>query len=134
MTLLRWKPEYSVGIASMDHDHQEMIGLINEFYDELGELADADAIERFLGNVYTSIAAHFALEERYMQNARYAEYESHKDDHENLLDLLRDLMDGYVDDPLSGKKLLIQSLDDWFKGHFSTFDARLHGKLGALDH
>ena len=33
MTLLEWKPEYSVGNAAVDQEHQHMIGQINELID-----------------------------------------------------------------------------------------------------
>lgn len=65
-----------------------------------------------------------------MKNAGYAEYEAHKDDHEDLLDQIRDLMDDYADDPVTGERKLQQGLSTWFAQHFSTFDARLHHKLG----
>jgi hemerythrin-like metal-binding protein len=129
MSLLQWKPEYSVGVQSMDDEHREMIDLINATYEKLTSDAAADQVEEYLGEILSTISMHFALEERIMQNAGYGEFQAHKDDHEVLLDRLRDLMDDYYDDPASGAKRLEQSLSDWFATHFSTFDARLHGEL-----
>ena len=129
MSLLQWKPEYSVGVQSMDDEHREMIDLINATYEKLDSDADADQVEEYLGEILSTISMHFALEERIMQNAGYGEFQAHKDDHEVLLDRLRDLMDDYYDDPASGARRLEQSLSDWFADHFSTFDARLHGEL-----
>ena len=65
-----------------------------------------------------------------MREAKYAEYDAHKDEHENLLDQLRDMMDDFVDDPGPGKAALQEKLADWFGQHFATFDARLHDQLG----
>lgn len=76
MSLLEWKPEYSVGIASMDFEHQKMIRMINEIYDELLHHKDADSIEQFLGDIHAAINAHFALEERMMRNAGYTDRKS----------------------------------------------------------
>ena len=131
MPLLNWKPEFSVGVDSVDFEHEQMISLINELDDALGLDADTDAIEAYLGEVCSGIAAHFALEERAMRVARYTEYEAHKEDHEDLLDQLRDLMDHYDAEPAVGRKLLQSTLGGWFKEHFSSFDARLHNQLGA---
>lgn len=130
MSLLGWKPEYAVGVESVDYEHQEMIRLINEIYDEMKSRKDADSLEQFMGDVHFAISAHFALEERLMREAGYAEYEVHKEDHEELLDQLRRLMDLLVNDPEEGFESLKASLSDWFERHFATFDARLHGKLG----
>lgn len=129
MSLLQWKPEFSVGIRAMDDEHREMIAMINDIYAKLESDSDVDQVDECLGDIFNTISMHFALEERMMQNASYAEYQEHKDDHEDLLDQIRDLMDDYFDDPKSGAKLLQDGLSNWFAGHFSTFDARLHGQL-----
>ena len=134
MTLLTWKPEYSVGIEAVDFEHREMIELLNALYDELKDKSDPDAIEQFLGDIHATISAHFALEERVMQRSGYGEFEAHKDDHEELLDQIRDLMDTFILDSESGIALLQERLSNWFSVHFSTFDARLHGKLDMPHH
>jgi len=129
MTLLSWHPEYSVGIDAVDYEHREMIDMINELHNELQGRKDAASIEQFLGDIHMTISAHFALEERVMQRSAYAEFEAHKEDHEELLDQIRNLMDSFYDDPDRGLTLLQARLSDWFAVHFSTFDARLHGEL-----
>jgi len=129
MTLLTFKPEYSVGIDSMDFEHQQMIRLINEIYEEIKDRRDPESIERFLGEVHAAISMHFALEEKIMRNAGYAEYEDHKDDHEDLLDQIHEMIDVFHEDKDRGFEVLQGRLSDWFTVHFSTFDARLHGKL-----
>lgn len=130
MTLLKWKPAYSLGIPSVDLEHREMIEMINGVYASLEENADPDRVEAALEDIYAGIALHFALEERHMREAGYQEYEEHKDEHEDLLDQIRDMMDEYADDPLAGREGLQKSLSDWFGNHFATFDARLHHHLG----
>lgn len=130
MALLQWKPEYSVGIESMDDEHRAMMALINDVYLSLeGESGEAE-IDDGLGQIFNTISMHFALEERLMRDNDYAEFEAHKRDHEKLLDQMRDLMDSYFDDPVIGANRLQEQLSEWFAGHFSSFDARLHGSLG----
>jgi hemerythrin len=130
MTLLKWKPDYSLGIPAVDFEHREMIGMINNVYANLDENSNPEEIESALEDIYAGISSHFALEERHMRDARYEEYEEHKDEHEDLLDQIRDLMDGFAEDPASGRENLQKSLSDWFSKHFATFDARLHHHLG----
>jgi len=133
MPLLTWKPEFTVGVESVDFEHQQMIDLINEIYDEMETHKDADSIEQFVGDVHFAISAHFALEEKLMREAAYAEYEAHKEEHEELLEQIRDLMDQFTFDPDKGFDLLREKLSDWFEHHFATFDARLHGQLHVHD-
>ncbi len=105
--------------------------MINEIYDEMNLRKDPDSIERFLGDVHAAINAHFALEERIMREADYTEYDAHKDDHEELLDQIRDMMEELLKDPENGFTLLRENLGDWFVNHFSTFDARLHSQMNV---
>lgn len=130
MTLLKWKPAYSLGIPSVDLEHREMIEMINGVYTNLEQNADPDRVEAALEDIYAGIASHFALEERHMREAGYQEYEEHKDEHEDLLDQIRDLMDAFDDNPQAGRESLQKSLSNWFGNHFATFDARLHHHLG----
>ena len=130
MALLQWKSDYSLGIPSVDHEHRELIGMINTAYGLMDEDADQAVIESCVEDIYAGIASHFALEERHMREARYEEYQAHKDEHEDLLDQLMELVDEFVDHPDSGRASLQKSLADWFGGHFATFDARLHKSLG----
>lgn len=134
MTLLTWKPEFSVGIEAVDFEHREMIDLINRLYEEMEGTGDIDSIERFLGDIHATISAHFALEERVMQRAHYPEYEAHKNDHEDLLDQIRDLMDIFATSPEKGISVLQKQMSAWFESHFSTFDARLHDQLDMPHH
>jgi hemerythrin-like metal-binding protein len=127
MNLLQWKPEYSVGDDSIDQEHRHLIDLINETYSKLESNADVIQVDECLGDIFSAISLHFALEERMMQRLGYVDFKEHKDDHEKLLDEIRKLMDEFIEAPSSGKEQLNQCLSDWFAIHFSTFDAKFHG-------
>lgn len=129
MSLLEWKPEFSIGNASIDHEHEQMIQQINALYDQLSAPVEAANVVAVLGEIHADISAHFALEERLMQKADYVEYEDHKEDHEELLDQIHDLMENFFNDPEAGQELLKSQLSDWFGRHFVSFDARLHEQL-----
>jgi hemerythrin len=129
MQLLQWKPSFTLGIPSVDTEHREMINTINSVYASLEDEGSELEVNRVLGEIHAHISAHFALEERLMRAAGYAEYAQHKDSHEQLLDQIRDLMDSFSADPVAGRTELQESLSNWFSAHFATFDARLHMHL-----
>ncbi len=126
MQLLQWKPSFTLGIASVDTEHRDMINTINSVYATLEDEGSELEVNRVLGEIHAQISAHFALEERLMRTAGYQEYAEHKNSHEQLLDQIRDLMDSFSADPVAGRALLQESLSNWFGLHFATFDARLH--------
>ena len=129
MSLIEWKPEFSVGNAAVDHEHGELIRLINDLHDTMKQQGTQQHVLESLGEIYAQISAHFALEEKIMRDARYPDFESHKADHESLLDQLLDIIDGVEDDGRYDEKRLSASLEHWFAEHFRTHDAKLHQKL-----
>ena len=126
MTLIEWRNEFSLGIPSVDHEHRELIELINTTHARLRAGAQHAEVEDFLGEIFARISAHFALEERTMLLLGYPEYWGHKADHERLLDQLRDIMEDFETSDALDVDALSARLDDWFTIHFRTFDARLH--------
>lgn len=132
MALIEWKDAYNTGVAEVDHEHQELIQLINDLHAEVESGGDKAAVGDFLGEVFAKIAAHFALEETVMRKHGYDEYAAHKAEHEALLDQIRDIMDDYEGGAYSDAgEALATTVRDWFINHFKTKDARLHKKLGV---
>jgi len=129
VTLIEWKEQYNLGVPEIDYEHREMITLINDLYARLHGAQSDVSVAEFLGEIYARIAAHFALEEKIMRENDYDEYVEHKDDHERLLDDIRDLMDDYEDGVDVDVERFGDRLDDWFSEHFRTRDARLHKKI-----
>ncbi|NCF23319.1 MAG: bacteriohemerythrin [Gammaproteobacteria bacterium] len=129
MKLLGWKPEFSVGNAAVDHEHRELIDLINNVHAGISEGAGRDQLVSGLGEIYAQIAAHFALEEKMMRNADYVGYAPHKDDHESLLDQLTEIIDAVELEGRYDEHALSSVLNAWFSEHFRTHDAKLHGRL-----
>ena len=126
MSLIEWKDEFSVGVASVDLEHRELIDLINDLHALIGENASAEEVVSMLGEIFAQISAHFALEEKYMRDSRYPFLEEHKADHEMLLDELRDIMDLVDEDGGYDELGLSQDMRRWFTEHFRTHDAKLH--------
>ena len=134
MPLIEWKNHYSVGVDAVDHEHRELIELINQLHESLLAGTQELTVTAFLGEIFRAISAHFALEERFMSEHRYDQFAEHKQAHEQLLEEIRDIMDGYDADPEGASNQLSDRLDSWFTLHFKTHDARLHHRLGTHDH
>jgi hemerythrin len=126
MSLIEWKDEFNLGIEEVDSEHRVLVALINALHDAmLAGVGRADVVEG-ISEIYTLVSAHFEREEAFMRETRYMAYAEHKEDHEVLLDDLREIIDqirsggGYAEERLSA------DLQFWFSDHFSTHDARLH--------
>lgn len=130
--LIEWRKEFETGVAEVDHEHRELVDLINSLHAEIASDASRERIADFLGEVFARIAAHFALEESVMRKHGYDDYAAHKAEHEELLDEIRDIMDGYeAGEGGDYGETLGETVRAWFVNHFKTRDARLHRMLGV---
>lgn len=129
MSLIAWDEKFSVGVAAVDYEHRELIGLVNAAHERLRRPGMEGEVMDFLGDIHAKISAHFALEEHIMRAKNYDQYAEHKADHEHLLDEIRDIMDDYEDEAYFSDEQFAQQLGSWFSGHFRTHDARLHSRL-----
>lgn len=130
MKLLRWKEEYSVGILAVDHEHRQLIESINRLHDAFAAGDAAQTASAFFGDLLKEISAHFALEEKIMRDEGYSRLGPHKEDHERLLDELREIMDAFERSNEIDSYELALRLDSWFLYHFRSHDAELHHALG----
>jgi len=134
MALLQWKDHYSVGVEAVDHEHKELIDLINRLYDAMSVKDSKTSVEAFFGDLFKAISAHFALEERFMRERGYDQLIQHKADHERLLDDIRDIMDDFEGHDEIDSVTLATRLETWFSRHFEIYDAHLHKALGTHPH
>jgi hemerythrin len=126
MSLMEWRDEFHIGIAEVDHEHREMISLINELHDEALKGGSAERVAAALGEINVRVAAHFALEEKNMELLGYAGYAAHKTDHERLLDEIAGIMDDVYETGRYDATVLSARMSAWFGRHFRTLDADLH--------
>jgi hemerythrin-like metal-binding protein len=132
MTLLNWKDEYSVGIEAIDYEHKELIDRINRLHQEFDAADAGKAVSAFFGDLLAGISAHFALEEKFMLDQAYDRLGPHKEDHERLLDELREMMDAFEWSEEIDTLELWRCLDPWFTQHFRKYDAELHDAIGTI--
>ena len=126
MALIEWTDDMKIGIASVDHEHATLVNEINTIGDLIARGDASDSITALLGRIHSHIEAHFALEEKIMREIGYLGYEAHKEDHDRLLEDIRDIMDdtASASGPVFGQ--LGQRLSSWFSEHFRTLDRSFH--------
>ena len=133
MALLQWKDRYSVGIAAVDHEHKELIDLINRLYDEWvkgGPRGRSMLLRRPVQGDLRAFRAGGALHARArLRPARRAQERSRAAARRNPRHHGRFRRRGSKPRALSAGRL-----EAWFSRHFETHDARLHKALGAHPH
>lgn len=128
MRLLQWKAEYKTGIAEVDRRHRSLIAEINRLQEALdrGELSGNGA---FFRDLYAAVEKHFAGEEASMREAAHPSFMQHKQDHDRLLDDIREFAAAFENSEEIDSVELSGRLDLWCTRHFTTHDARGHREL-----
>ena len=65
MNAVSWSSQYSVGIATIDSEHQKLIALINDLHAAMKEGGEA-AMGKILDGLAAYTVSHFANEEKLM--------------------------------------------------------------------
>lgn len=133
MTLIEWRDEFATGISGIDHEHKQLIDMINSVYSMLKENAGKEDITHCLDDIYGKIHGHFILEERLMKKYDYDQYDAHSTHHKQLLDDIGIISDEVENSANLDSDLLHKKLNDWFQIHFKTHDARLHKLQGLIE-
>lgn len=123
---LVWNEDYSIGIPSLDYEHRNLFSTISRLHQTLEEHKGQSVIEECLGEIHARMSAHFALEEKIMQERKYPHYAEHKREHDALLDVITDAMLRYENDPLSEHaRSLMEELTNWIVNHVLTTDKKM---------
>ena len=120
--MFEWKNEYSVGIGSIDGQHQKLFGIAHELYIAMSAGQGKSALTGILDRLVRYTVVHFAHEERLMQAHNYSGFALHKAEHDALtqkvLTFQADLQSGRT--PMTVQ--LLQFLRDWLAKHIKVSD------------
>ena len=87
--MLEWKESYSVGVDLIDEQHRHLFELANEIEALLNNefvLDKYDAIVEIITELKNYTEQHFADEEAYMLEKKYAKFLSHKARHLDFIE------------------------------------------------
>jgi hemerythrin len=131
---LRWDPKLSVGVRSIDDQHQELFRQVNGLLDAMGEGKGKQAagdVLRFLADYVTQ---HFAMEQKLMAQHRYSGLAAHKAEHDDFVKTFRALQAEFEEKgPTMSFTVNVNRLVcAWLRQHIGTTDAALGRFLSAL--
>ncbi len=94
MSYMEWKPEYNLGVETVDRQHKKLVDIINLLYESTQPDAGKDelhALVEILDKEATAInemleytIKHFKDEEKLMALHKYPEFDEHKKRHDSF--------------------------------------------------
>ena len=123
MAQFEWTEDYSVGIHSIDLQHQGLFKTFNDLHDSL-KSGDKPAIAKALGDMWQYTCDHFEYEEKYFALHKYPDTDAHRAEHEALSKQVNEQMKKFNLGELELTPELAEFLGNWLKNHIDGTDKR----------
>lgn len=127
--MFEWKSEYSVGVLSIDAQHQNLFAIARELYVAMSAGQGKSALARVLDRLIDYTRAHFAHEERLMRLADYPDLPRHKAEHDALTQRVLKFQAELASGRASMTVQVLQFLKDWLEKHIKVSDGAMAGCL-----
>ena len=119
---VEWKDEYSVGIDSIDRQHRKLLSLINHLQTAV-DFSTGEEFERHaLDELVDYTKTHFIYEEGLMEQHGYPEFEPHKQQHQQMIEMVEETLAGYQQDKDTAMRNATDFLKDWLINHINGTD------------
>ena len=132
MGLMKWTESCSVGVTSIDEQHQELYDLVNRLHLSMKEGTAKETFGDLLREVANYATHHFGNEEKFMREFDYPGFEEHKAQHDIFVSKVLDLQSQMDQGRLFLSIEMISFLSDWIHSHVLGIDQELgpflHGK------
>jgi len=87
----KWNQDYNTGNPSMDDEHQKIFQILEKAFEKVSSENTEEKIKETLTKLYMFMKKHFKVEEKYMRDIQYPEYEKHKEVHDQFIDKTNEL-------------------------------------------
>ena len=125
----KWSSDYSVGIKTIDSQHQELVNILNRLFIAVSKREGDKAIAGILDALMGYTKEHFTLEERLMQQARYKDLEAHKLEHRKLIEQLDQLCKKHLIEEKPIYFEMLNFLKTWLREHIQGVDTKYSAAL-----
>lgn len=131
MEKMKWSSALDVGIEAMNVEHQRLIDRMNRLMEDWEAGSEHSVLASDLSELLNYTKQHFASEERLLDDSNYAEAESHKGIHKQLLRQLEDYRQEFSrTGQLTDKFFAFLNL--WLSAHIRGIDAKYGAALGKM--
>jgi hemerythrin-like metal-binding protein len=124
MALITWNEKFSVNITEIDSQHKKLIELINELHEAMKVAKGQDVMGNILSELVNYTVYHFGTEEKLFQKHGYAEYITHKKEHDDLTKQVVAAADKFNKGGNIITVEVMNFLKDWLQKHILTVDKR----------
>ena len=124
MEKIIWNENLSVGVAEIDRQHKQLVGILNQLLDMQGVTVASETISDTLTRMTDYADYHFNSEEGLMQKYAYPEYETHHKEHVAFMRKTAELAMGTMAYRQTIPTELLDYLKTWLLQHILVSDMK----------
>ncbi len=124
MAFIDWTSDLSVEVSIIDEQHKELVRLINELADAMGQGQAKESMMDIISGLGKYTVTHFNTEEMYFRKFSYVNEADHKKEHDDFVSKIhgfeREIQEGNT--KLSFE--VLKFLKDWLMKHIKGTDKK----------
>lgn len=121
MALLEWRDEYSVGVWTLDAQHKQLIGFINDLQVAIVSGRAKQTVDEMMQKLSVYAKTHLETEERILRTHGYPDFVQHKAQHDAYTLKMQRLREHHG----AGQTIsieLLKFLKEWWSHHILKVD------------
>ncbi|MDH3393727.1 MAG: bacteriohemerythrin [Desulfobulbaceae bacterium] len=118
--IFEWKPEYSIGVASVDNQHQEIFHIFNKLANAVANGNSPKAAAAAMHEMSKYLDKHFTFEEPLLQ--KHPDFDRHHLEHLKFIENTLDFQIRFADKDTNVHTDMLAFLFDWLKKHILEMD------------
>ena len=122
--MFEWNNNYSVAIASVDAQHENLFAIARELHSAMEAGQGKASLGRILDRLVQYTTVHFAHEERLLRMHNYPDFAAHKAEHDTLVGQVLKFQEDFTNGRVAITVQLLHFLLDWLQNHIQGSDFR----------
>lgn len=124
MALIQWDDSFSVKVAEIDRQHQQLIGMINDLNDAMRQGKGKAVLGKIINGLINYTTTHFITEEKYFEKFGYPAADSHKKTHTDFVKKVSEFKDEFEKGNITLSIQVLDFLSDWLQNHIKGVDKK----------
>ena len=130
MSLLQWKDQFALGVASMDKEHRDLVDAMNRVFELDQQQAGKQTVDGAIQRLMQLTVKHFQDEERHMEAIGFPDLQRHARIHADMLRQVGEHYAAFQKGDGRVAKSFFDFLVHWLAAHICHID-RKYADYGA---